>query len=116
MGCDSNDGDNGNSFLALGFIGAVVPKNAVGARGVVLSIGLEHFFTIGTGQGGELVGIQAGMVWVDFEVTDGLPDLHEDRGFRRRIFERHVLPNCRGRELDFPLHAYSLACLAKEPR
>jgi hypothetical protein len=56
------------------------------------------------------------MVWVYFQVTDGLPNLLEDRSFRRRIFERRVLPICRGREFDFPLHAYFLACLANEPR
>ena len=114
MGCDRNDGDNGSSFLALGFIGAVVPKNAVSAGGVVLSVRLEHFLAIGTSQGGELVRIKAWMVWVDFQVTDGLPNLHEDRSFR--MFERFVLLICRGREFDFPLHAYSLACLANEPR
>jgi hypothetical protein len=32
------------------------------------------------------------------------------------MFERLVLLICRGREFDFPLHAYSLACLANEPR
>src|SRR5208283_579054 len=46
MGCDRNDGDDGNSFLALGFIGAVVPKNAVSAWGVVLSVRLENFLAV----------------------------------------------------------------------
>jgi hypothetical protein len=104
MGCDRNDGDNGSSFLALGFIRAVVPKNAVSAGGVVLSVRLEHFLAIGASQGGELVGIKAWMVWVDFQVTDGLPNLREDRSFR--VFERLVLLICRGRELDFPLHLF----------
>ena len=89
MGCDRNDGDNGSSFLALGFIGAAVPKNAVSAGGAVLSARLEHFLAIGTSQGGELVRIKAWMVWVDFQVTDSLPNLHEDRSFR--MFERLVL-------------------------
>jgi len=115
MGCDRNDGDNGSSFLALGFIGTVVPKNAVSAGGVFLSVRFEHFLAIGTSQGGELVCIEAWMVWVDLQVTDGLPNLHEDRSFR--MFERClVLLICRGSEFDFPLHAYSLACLANEPR
>src|ERR1039458_7443157 len=116
MGGDRNDGDQGSSFLALGFIGPVVPKNAIGAGGIVLSVRLEYLFAMGASQGGELVRIQAGMAWVEFQVTDGLPDLREDRLFRRRIFERRVLPICRGRELDLPVHAYSLAYLANEPR
>jgi hypothetical protein len=116
MACDRNDGDNGSSFLALGFIGAVVPKNAVSAGGVVLSVRLEHFIAICTSQGGELVRIEAWMMWVYFQVTDGLPNLLDDHSFRRCIFERRVLLICCGREFDFPLHAYSLACLANEPR
>jgi hypothetical protein len=56
------------------------------------------------------------MVWVYFQVTDGLPNLLEDHSFRRCIFERRVLLICCGREFDFPLHAYFLACLANEPR
>jgi len=62
MGCDRNDGDNGSSFLALGFIGTVVPKNAVSAGGVVWSVRLEHFLAIGATQGGELVRIEAWML------------------------------------------------------
>jgi len=88
MGRDRNDSDHGKSFLPLDFIGAVVPKNAVSAEGVVLSVSLEHFFAVGAGQGGELVRIQAGMVGVDFQVTDSLSDLHKDPGLGRRIFER----------------------------
>ena len=53
------------------------------------------------------------MVRVDFQVTEGLPNLHEDRSFR--MLERLVLLVCRGREFDFPLHAYFLACLENEP-
>jgi|SRR5208282_1655018 len=114
MGCDRNDGDDGNSFLALGFIGAVVPKNAVSAWGVVLSVRLENFLAVCTSQGSELVRIKAWMVWVYFQVANGLTNLSKDRSFR--IFECLVLCICGEREFDFPRHAYSLACLANDPR
>jgi hypothetical protein len=49
MGCDCNDGDNGNSLPGLDFIRAVVPKNAVSTGSVALSICLEHLLTVCTG-------------------------------------------------------------------
>lgn len=117
MGRDRDDGDNGSPFLlALGFIGAVMPKNAVRAGGVILSIRFEHFLALGTIQGRELVRIKAWMARIYFQVTDGLPHLLEDRSLRRRIFERRILLIRRGRESNFPMQAYSLACLANEPR
>src|ERR1039458_2490121 len=116
MGCDRHDGDNGSSFFAVGFIGSVVPKNAASVGGVVLSVRLEYFLVLCTRQGSELVRIKAWMVWIYFQITDRLPDLLKDCGFRRRIFERRVLPICRRSEFDSPSHAYFLACLANEPR
>ncbi len=116
MGRDRNDGDNGSPFLALGFIGAVMPKNAIRAGGVILSIRFEHFLAICTIQGRELVRIKAWMARIYFQVTDSLPHLLEDRSLRRCIFERRILLIRRGSEFNFPMQAYSLACLANEPR
>jgi len=116
MGCDRHDGDHGSSLFALGFIGAVVPKNPVSAAGVVLGVRLEESLALCTGQGSEFVRIKAWMVRIYFQIPDRLPDLPKDRGFRWSIFERRVLLICGGSEFDFPSHAYFLACLANEPR
>ena len=56
------------------------------------------------------------MARIYFHVSDGLADLPKDRGLRRRMFERRVLLVRGERELNLPMQAYSLACLANEPR
>jgi hypothetical protein len=114
--CDRNNGNDRNSLLPLGFIGAVMPKDSVGARSVVLRIGFEDLFAVRARKGGEFVCLKAWMMWVDFQVTDDLPNLLEDRGLCRRLFNRRVLPIRCEREFDLPSHAYFLACLANEPR
>src|ERR1039458_1365908 len=48
------------------------------------------------------------MVRVYFQVADGLPNLLEERGIRRRIFERCQLLICRGGEIDFSVHSLPL--------
>jgi len=113
---DRNDRDDGNSLLTFGFVGPVVPEYSVGSGRVVLSVGFEDLLAIGADQRSELVGIKAGMMWVYFQVTDGLANLIEDPRLRRRTFEIRVLLIRGWRELNSSLHAYSLACLANEPR
>ena len=46
MARDRQDGDHRNPFLAPGFIGTVVPEDAISARGVVLRVRLEDFLAI----------------------------------------------------------------------
>ena len=105
MGRDCNNGNNGSSFLALGFIWTVVPEYAVSAGGIVLRVGLEYLLAICADQGRELVRVKAGMVRAYFQVTEGLPNLLEYRSFRRSTFERCVLLVCYRGKFDFPLHA-----------
>ena len=100
MACNRNDGDYRSSFLALAFIGAVVPKYAVGSGGVVLSVCLEDLLAMNAGQREELVPLQARMVRVYLQVAESLANLPEERGMCRRIFQRRQLLVCRGRKLD----------------
>jgi len=75
---DRNEGDHRNPFLTLGFVGTVVPKNSISSGSIVLRVGLEHFLAVGTGQGCELVRIEAGMMRIYFQVTETLANLMED--------------------------------------
>ena len=59
---------------------------------------------------------QALMLGVYFQVAEGLLDLLKDREIRQRILKRCVLLIGRRCEFELPLHAYSLACSANEPR
>src|SRR5580704_9992677 len=59
MAGDRNDCDHGSSFLPFDFIGAVVPKNAVSSRCVVLRVRLEDLLAICPSQRCELVRINA---------------------------------------------------------
>jgi hypothetical protein len=113
-GC--NDGDNGRPFLALDFIGAVMPKDAVGTSGIVLNVSLEDLFLICASQRGELVGMKTWMAKIAFQVTESLPSLFEDRRFRRGLFQRRVLSVRSRRKFDLAAHVYFLACLENEPR
>ena len=56
MACDRNDSYHRSPFLALDFIGAVMPKDAVCAGSVVLCVRLEDLFAVGACQRGEFVG------------------------------------------------------------
>lgn len=116
MGRDRDDGDDGNSFLTLRFVGPVVPEYAVGSGRVVLRVGLEHLFASRTRERSELMRIQARVKRVYFEVTEGLANLLEDSRSPRRIFQLRVLPIGGWRKLYFSPHAYFLACLANDPR
>jgi hypothetical protein len=44
------------------------------------------------------------MARVDFEVSESLANLREERGLGGRIFQRRQLRICRGRELQLPFH------------
>src|SRR5271168_1368165 len=116
MRSDGNDCDDGNSFLGFGFIGPIVPEDAVRPRSVVLGVCLEDSLAICPSQRSELVCVKAGMMRVYFQVTEGLANLLKDPCLRGNIFEFGVLLVRGGRELNFSLHTYSLACLANEPR
>ena len=72
---DRDDGDDGNSFLALGFVRPVVPEYSVSSGRVVLSVSFEDFFAISASQGSELVGIKAGMMRVYFQITERFANL-----------------------------------------
>ena len=111
-----NDRDDWDSLLSLRFVGPIVPEYAVSARGFVLGIRLEDLLSICAGKRSELVRDKARMMWVYFQVTDSLANLLEYSRSRRSIFQIRVLPSRRRGELNFSMHAYSLACLANEPR
>ena len=81
MARDRKDGDDCNSLLSPGFIGTVMPKDSIRARGVVLGVGPKYLFADRARQQSELMRMKALMVWVDFQVADGLPNLLEERGF-----------------------------------
>ncbi len=116
MACDRNDGDHGSSFLALDFVGAVVPEDAVSAGSLVLSVRLEDLLAIYARQRSEFVRMKAWMVRVYFEVSKSLANLRQKRCMRRRLFQRRQLRVCRRRELELAPHGYLRAYRANEPR
>lgn len=104
MPSDGNDGNNGSPFLSLDFIGAVVPEDAISARGVVLGIGFEEFFAIRARERSEFVSMKARVVRIYFKVSDSLPNLIEESSIRGRIFQFRELLIRSGREFDFTFH------------
>jgi len=101
---DRNNSDHRSSFPAFDFIGTVMPENAVGAVGVDLRVRLEDSLAMRARERGELVRVKAWMARVDFEVSESLANLREERGLGGRIFQRRQLRICRGRELQLPFH------------
>ena len=81
-----------------------MPEDAVGAGGVVLRVGLEDLLAVNTGKRRELVRVKAPVARVNFEVSQGLAHLGEERGSGRRLFERRPLRICRGSELELAFH------------
>ena len=86
MAGDRNDCDDSNSLFPFNLIGAVMPEDSIGARGVVLGIGFEDLLAVRARELGEFVSMKARVVRVDFQVSESLPNLIEERGTRRRVF------------------------------
>jgi hypothetical protein len=64
-----------------------MPEDAVGAWSSVLAIGFKYFFSMGARQREEFVGVKAGMLGVDFEVSESLQNLGEECCILWRMFE-----------------------------
>lgn len=77
IACNCNHGDNGRSFLALDFIGTVVPEDAEGAWSIVLSVSFKDLLAIYAREGREIVCVKTWMARVNFEVSESLANLTE---------------------------------------
>jgi hypothetical protein len=54
--------------------GAIEPEDAVCARCLVFSIGLEDIFAVWAGYGCEFMRVKTGMTWVALQIGQGFPD------------------------------------------
>ena len=116
MGCDRDDGDHWNSFLASHLIRTIVPEDAICARGSVLGIGLKDLFPMDARQRDELVCVKARMMGIDFEVSESLPNLGEERRAWAAFSSAVNCASAVGVNFNFRRIAYFRAWRANEPR
>ena len=80
MAGDRNDVDDRTPLLPLDLVRAVMREDSKCAGGVVLRVGLKCLFALGAGERGRLVRLEAWMVRVDFQKSQGLANLLQECG------------------------------------
>ena len=108
MGCYGDDRNHSS-------LGAIIPKNSVGARRLLLNIGLKDLFSVRSFQRAKFVCVQRGMARVALKKPQTFSDSLKDISSRGISLD---LPKvCIGLGCENQLvHRRYLACLEKDPR